>query len=379
MTDPLSITLAVSAAVVAIAAGVLHWPRPPALDGERWFKVALATLLRGEVEARGGTVDEWEAAVLRFVPYHPAGRLPERKVVNPAAARLPGALLEGERALLDALARRSTPSERWRLMYDEDPAGVDARLDDPADLGPAYDPAAALPGGDGWEALAAWGRGDPGFLERLIRRFPARWVLVDGREARRVGPGLLDALDGLLDDTVRVPWRDLPVRDAVSALLADLRAQLSSRDARLVLAAEEAGIALVLRALAEAPDVRDQVHAVLSVGGVIGGRPGEEGPFGEAEAADWLGAHFGQEALDTEVVRLTPYLAVQWLDRQAPVPGAGDLPLAAQRFPDPREDATVDTIEVVDLGPLPVDPELPREQVAKALVTVVTCWVLSRR
>lgn len=379
MTDPLSLTIAVSAAVVAVVAGALHWPRAPALDGERWFKVILATLLRGDVEARGGTVDDWEGAVLRFVPYHPAGRLPERKVANPAAARMPGALREGERALLDALARRSTAAERWRYLYDEDPAALDARLGDPAELGEAYDPAAHLAGGIGWDALAAWGGGDRSFLDRLQRRFPARWVLVEGRAGRQAGPGVLGDLEALVDDSVRVPWREGPIEDAVRALLADLRAQVGARDTRLVLVAEEAGIAVALRSLAEAPDVRDQVHAVLSVGGVIGGRPGEEGPFGEAEATDWLAARFGQDALDTEVVRLTPYLSVQWLDREAEVLGAGDLPLAAQRFPEPREDGTVDTIEVVDLGPLPADPQLPRDQVARALVTVVTCWVLSRR
>ena len=48
MTDPLSLSLAGTAAVVAIAAGWLAVPRPPSLDAERWFKVILATLMRGE-------------------------------------------------------------------------------------------------------------------------------------------------------------------------------------------------------------------------------------------------------------------------------------------------------------------------------------------
>lgn len=379
MTDPLSITLAVAAAGVAILAGVLHWPRPPALDGERWFKVVLATLLRGAIEERGGTADEWEAEVLRFVPYHPAGRLPELKVTDPAKASLPGRRLEGEGALLEALARRHTVAERWRYLYDEDPMGIAARLDDPAELGADYDPATWLPAGVGWDALAAWGGGDPAFGECLQRRFPARWVLVEGRAGRRVGPTLLDALEACLDDTVRLPWRDGAVEEAVEALRAELRAQIASREDRLVLVAEEAGVALALRALAGAPDIRDQIHAVLSIGGVIGGRRDEEGPFGEERSRAWLASQFGQEALDTEVVRLTPYLSMQWLDRESPVPGAGDLSLDAQRFPEPLSDATVDTIEVVDLGPLPVDPDLPREQVARALVSVVTCWVLSRR
>src|SRR5690554_2298026 len=140
VTDPLSIAIAAAAAITAFVAGWVQWPRAPDLDGERWFKVALATLLRGEAEARGGTAEAWEAQVVRFVPYHPAGRLPERKVTNPVAARLPGAMQPGERALLEQLARRHTVQERWRWMYDEDPVSLDARLDDPVELGPAYDP-----------------------------------------------------------------------------------------------------------------------------------------------------------------------------------------------------------------------------------------------
>lgn len=374
MTDPLSIGIAAAASAVALVAGWLQWPRPPDLDGERWFKVTLATLLRGEVEASGGSAADWEAAVLRFVPYHPAGRLPERKVSNPVAARLPGAHLPGERALLDVLARRDSLAERWAWMYDEDPVAVDARLDDPAELGPAYDPDALV--GAGWDALAAWGAGDPAFLQALRRRYRARWVLVEGRSE----PVLIGALqDVLSEEATRIQWAGGELGEAEADLLAErLRALLPSRDARLMLVAEEAGVAWVLRALAAAADLRDQVDAVLSVGGIIGGLPGVPGPLGERDAEDWLGAHFNQAGLDTEVVRLTPYLSVQWLDRQAPVIGVGELPIAAQRFPVPPDDA-VETIEAVDLGVLPVDPELPSAQVARALVATVACWVLSRR
>ncbi|MEZ4242105.1 MAG: hypothetical protein R3F59_39310, partial [Myxococcota bacterium] len=135
-----------------------------------------------------------------------------------------------------------------------------------------------------------------------------------------------------------------------------------------------------LGALADAADLRDQVVAVLSIGGVIGGRTDEEGPLGEAARRDWLGAHFNQLDLDTEVVRMTPYFAVQWLARGVWPPGAEGLPLQASRFPDPATEATlVETIEVVDLGPLPADRPLPLDLVARALVAVVLGWVRSRR
>ena len=59
MQDPVSVGLASLAGVVALAAGWLMWPRPPSLDGERWFKITLATLLLGEVDAAGEDQDVW--------------------------------------------------------------------------------------------------------------------------------------------------------------------------------------------------------------------------------------------------------------------------------------------------------------------------------
>lgn len=378
MTDPLSLALAAATAGVALAAGWAHWPRPPALDGERWFKVSLATVLRGGVEAEGGSAESWEASVRRFVPFHPAGRWPERKVANPVAARLPRALIPGERALLDALARLRTADERWTWMYDQDEVGLAARLDDPVELGPAYDPAVRLGSGASWDGLAAWGGGDPRFGALLLARWSARWILVEGRPDRLAGPSVLPALEALLGDrAIRVPWEERPIDASQAALLATLRRAAPTVDVRLVVVGEEAGVVVALRALAEAADVRDQVHAVLSVGGTVGGRPDEPGPFGERDQADWLGARFTQQGMDTEVVRLTPYLAVQWFAR--PALGSAGLPIAAQRFPDPQDSVGVVTVEVVDLGVLPSESDFPVAQLAKALVAVVVAWVLSRR
>jgi hypothetical protein len=146
----------------------------------------------------------------------------------------------------------------------------------------------------------------------------------------------------------------------------------------VVVVGEEAGVASVLRVLAGNADLRDQVVAVASVGGVVGGRTDEEGLFGEAARRDWLAAHFTQTGLDTDVVRLTPYLAMQWLDRAAWPPGVPGLPLQNARFPEPgAEGATATTIEAVDLGPLP--PDAPADLVARALIAVVAGWVATRR
>ncbi len=368
MFDPLSLGIAVGAAGAAVAIGYLQWPRPPDLDGERWFKTMLATLLRGELDASERTFEDWEVAVKAWVPYHPAGRFPERKVLNPLAARLPGALLEGERALLEGLTKLQTVPERWARMYDEDEAALASRLDDPLELGPDYDPTERLGAGAGWEELAAWGAGEGGFGERLSSRLEASWFLVEGRGGFTVIPELAKLLG---DRAIRVPGGD-------EDLAKTIEDRLERVEARGILVGEEAGIVGILNALRDRADLRDKILAVVSVGGIIGGLEGEDGPLGIVAREDWMQAWFSHQHLDTEVVRITSYLSLQWLDRQHMPPGARGLSIAASRFPEPKEERT-ETVEVVDLGVLPAADDLPMAQVARALWAVTTCWVLSRR
>jgi hypothetical protein len=373
VSDPLSVGLAIGAAAVAGALGWVHWPRPPALDGERWFKLALATTLRGRADARGVDAAGWEAEVVRFVPYHPAGREPERKVLHPEAVALPGVALPGERELLAALATIPDLPARWARLYDVDRA---ERLADPAELGPAYDFGRWLhidrrPEETGWDVLAAWEDGR--FASAIGLALPARWVAVGGR--RRPGvPTLVPALCEALPRLEQIPWA------GVGETAAALAAALATDERPLVLVGEEAGITAILRTLLEDPELRDRVLAVVSVGGVVGGDPAEsEGPLTPAACADWLGANFAHHALDTERVRFTPYFSLGWLDRSADPPGAGGLPVGAMRFPPVRQDAgVVPTLETVDLGLLPADPALPLDLVARALVAVVAAWARSR-
>lgn len=378
MTDPLTLGVA-SAALALAAAGLwLHRPVAPDLDAERWFKVMLATLLRGEIEAAGGDVGAWERAVVRFVPYHPAGRLPERKVAAPSLALLGPTVIPGERALIDALAALPDAPSRWARMYDTDEAALGARLDDPADLGPAYDPARWLGPDGGWDALAAWGGGDGGFRAAVTRRLgPARWVLVSG--APSAAPDVIGALAAELGDrAVAVPWRGAAPAEAATTLIDVLRDASAAAEDRVVVVAAAEGAHVALRALAEAPPLRDRVVAVVAIGGVLRGRPGDDGPYGTAAVDDFMGHVFTHAALDTEARRTTPYVAVQWLDRRAEPPGAFGLPLEAMRFPAPGDVLAASAIEAVDIGPLPADPELPTRQVARALVAFVAGWVASR-
>ncbi|MCA9491397.1 MAG: hypothetical protein KC621_15805 [Myxococcales bacterium] len=361
-----------------LAAGIawLQVPRAPVLDGERWLKVMLCTLVRGEVERAGGDADRFEALDGKFYVPTDIGRLPERKIANPAAS-IAGVAADGEQALVERLAALPDPRARIRFLYEEDPVGLEAKASDPFDLGPAYDPALHLGDPASWDSLAAWHDGDDAFGVAVRRGIEARWVLLEGRPEH--ASGWLGAMATVLGEVATtLPWQDREPE----ALAVQLRELAPRPEDRLVLIAEEASLPALLMALVAHATLRDQVLAVLSIGGVIGGRTDTaDGPLSVAVREDWMAANFDQAALDTEVVRLTPYLSVQRLDPEAWPPGLPGLPIQAQRFPQPGQgDAVVETIEAVDLGPLWADPERagPPDRVARALIAVVASWVTSR-
>jgi hypothetical protein len=380
VTDPLTLGVAAAALGLSLSAGWLMLPRAPRLDGERWFKVMLATVLLGEIEARGGKDAAWLEAVIRFVPYHPAGREPEGKVRGPATWRPPGAWLEGEQALMEALTAEPDAQARFKRMYDLDERGIEARTADPHDLGPEYDPGRLLGPGGGWSELMAWGAGDERFAEALRRKLPVTWALVPGHPDRPSGPDVLGAILGLLgDSTAPISWSGEDAEQAAVAVRDELQTLVPISANRVIVVAAADGVHVVLRALQGDPGLRDRVAAVVSVGGVVTGWPDDPGPFGADAVGTWMAQHYTQRELDTEVIRLTPYLALQWLDRAQVPPGALDgVPLQVRRFHEPDHARVERAVEPVDLGPLPVDPELPLERVAQALVAVVACWVLSR-
>jgi hypothetical protein len=368
-TDPLSLGIAAAATLVAVAAGYVQRRRTPDLDGERWLKVTLATLLRGQVEAEGGDADAWERAVRSAVWWHPAGRRPEQKIAHPGV-RPPGPLLEGEEGLLQALGAVDDIDARWALLYDRDEEARAALLDDPFELGPNYAPSAAAHPSATWDDVARWGAGDDPLKAQLLDRLDATWVLLGGTE-----PRLVEALaEELPDATVLAGTAPAPMVEAFERLL-------HRADTRLVLVAEGDAVPPLLQVLVDHAGLRDQVVAVVSVGGVIGGRTDvSDGPLSAPTRFDWNERWFGQEHLDTGVVRLTPYMSLQWLDRTVWPPGIDGLPLAHQRFGEPAmQAATAVTIESVDLGVMPHRGGASDRQLARALVVVVCGWVASRR
>jgi hypothetical protein len=147
----------------------------------------------------------------------------------------------------------------------------------------------------------------------------------------------------------------------------------------MVVFAEGEAVLQLLRGLVAAADVRDRVAGVVSVGGVIGGREGVEGPYGAAAARDFLEAKFDQRNLETDLVRRVPYVSLQWWDRAVWPPGTAGLPLHHQRFPEPGTDDGPEIVEVMDLGPLFPDALPEPMLVARALLAVVAGLVVSRR
>jgi hypothetical protein len=367
------------AAMTLLGLLTLSWlavPSSPDLDGERLFKAILVTLLRGEVDAVDGAAADWEEKVLRWVPYHPAGRMPEAKLTSPSLHSLLGPALDGEQGLIEALVQCDTYAERLERMYDKDEAGLEARFSDPADLGESYDPARTVAPAVSWEAIAAWGGGDPAVQEWLGIQTELTWVLVGGRSDGLALPSILQALATDLGEKAIVVPVDHADEEGGRAAVGDAAADVLETAAhRVIFVGEEAGIQFILAALVASAPLRDRVLAVVSVGGVLGCLE-EEGSLSHAVLSDWMDAWFQHRSLDTEIIRYTPYICLQWLDRTTLPPGVPALPMAASRFPEPKQDSSVPpAVQVVDLGPLWATESTPVVQIARALQTFLACWL----
>jgi pimeloyl-ACP methyl ester carboxylesterase len=203
----------------------------------------------------------------------------------------------------------------------------------------------------------------------LLERVAARWVLVGGREDQPTG-GVLSSLSDELG-----AWAT-PVVSAAD--LDALGSDLDQETGRVVLVGEDIGALECLRLLADRPALRDRIDAVLAISAPLAGVDDPTSPYARARWTDWMAHWFGHAQLDTDCVRQTPYMALQWLDPTVEPPGVVGLPLSEARFPLPGE-GPFPMVEVVDLGPLLVSSPPPSDLTAKALVGVVCGWILTRR
>jgi hypothetical protein len=326
---------------LALVAAWLSVRSTPELDWERLWKTVLATCIRGQVEQSDGDSEEWWSR-LAVVPFHPAGRLAYEKLFRPSLSDIPVPALPGEQALVESLSALDDPEDRFKFMYRQAEAAQDALMSDPALLGPAYAPSAAMPPRVGWEEVAAW---DAEVQRSIARRMHDVVVAVVGMDtlalADAVPHGAVVAIEGVDAEAFSAP--------------------LDQDHQRLVIVARGDAVVDVIKLLHGEPLLRDRVLAVISLGGAI---------QGEGNKA-WIDKHFQHTEFDTELNRRTLYMAAS--DPGRPLVDASD-----QRFPDPPVPPSGwAPIEAVDLGPLPLIEQDPAV-LARAL-WVLLCFCVSTR
>ncbi len=370
---------------VAVAVGVSVVPRPPRLEGERWFKAMLAAAAPSAAGA---------------LAWHPAVQRVERAL---GPAELAG---DEDRAVIATLEALPDPDARWGWMR----VGAVDRLAAAA-LGAEHDPRRWLGPRFGWSSVAALGVGDLSLVAEVEARCHARWVVVEGapradvpdvaaawggerlawsvglddprgravgaalRRLFEVGAGVAGPAAWAIAEAA-ARWAGAWATEvAVDGLATRLRALAPPErpEARLLVAVTGEGAPMLVRALASDMELRDRVIGVVGVGAAALGYPGCAGPTGEVACREWMEVWFRHEPLDNETFRRVPWCCVQWLRPRAG--GAGGLPVANARWPAPgfvgggrllapRE---AEVIDVIDLGALDPDAPVPPTTLAAVL------------
>jgi hypothetical protein len=325
-------------------------PRPPALDWELYFKVVLATLLRGEVESDGGKADEWYTQGRKWIWFHPAARNLSQKITAPGEHEVPVPALEGELALVaDLVELEGTPARIDRLFGTEGPD--DLLYDDPAWLGEAYAPANLLGAGLDWDQVATFGED---LVAALHRRFETvHWAFVG------VSAALEKAMTAHLPRGMAhsiAPGSGEAVGDA-------LETAAPGRSDRLVLVVSGEAALQATQALHARPALRDRVLGVVGVGAHLGG-----------EGSAWLAQSFDHVSMDTEVARITSWFHLAFLVQGEDPPGEAGCPLSGTAWPCPAlPQSGRASIETVDLGVLPGPAgDYPARLLGRALLLTVT-------
>lgn len=312
--------------VVFCLAGVAAWlsvkPATP-MEWERLWKVILATVIRGEIQASGKDQDEWWNR-LSAVPFHPAGRDVYDKLFRPDPESISIPALEGERALVEALASLDSPEARYACMFRESEIAEAALMSNPIELGKAYDPSLPLAPGVDWEAIAAW---DVTVQSAIARRLNDVVVAL-------IGMSSAELLDSLPHGSV---WEvENPDEESLLALVKESHQ-------RLVIIAKGDEACTALELLHGSPNLRDRLVVFISLGAHLQ-KDMEQG---------WLCQHFQHKEFDTELNRRTLYMAIS-------DPGSTLTDSRHQTFPDPPVPPSGWTpIEAVDLGLLPLGQQDP--------------------
>ena len=331
----MDIALWVLVAALALYAGWLTVPRPVELDWERFFKLAMVTVIRGPLEEEEASAEQWMETSRQLVWYHPAARQLDAKVADPAGYEPPFPALAGERALLEVLAGLPLV-ERLHATF---ALGADDVLyDDPANLGEDWQLSPILGPDADWDSVASWSEK---VIDGLRRRHEvARWVLMGA------DPLVQPLRLALGDEAVLVVGED------AAEVLDEQLAQLSDR---AVFVAHGERVDHLVRLLHARPDLRDKALAIVAL----------QATFDAA----WMAENFDHVSMDTELSRATPYFHL-WF-------GEDLRGLPASRWPDPEVPATGRvSVAPIDLGLLPghldaTDPVV----LGRALLLTVTARV----
>jgi hypothetical protein len=325
-------------------------PRPPALDWELYFKVVLATLLRGEVESADGKAEEWYARGRKWIWFHPAARNLSQKITAPGEHEVPVPALEGELALVaDLAALEGTTARIQRLFGTEGPD--DLLYDDPAWLGEAYAPANLLGAGLDWDEVASFGEGLVAALQRRCEN--VHWAFV----------GTSAALEEAIAAHLPAGKAHRMDSGSVEALGDALETAAPGRSDRLVVVVSGVEALKATQALHARPGLRDRVLGVVGVGARLGG-----------DGSAWLSKSFDHASMDTEVARATSWFHLAFLVPERVPPGDGECPLDGTSWPcPPVPQSGRASIETVDLGVLPGPAgEYPATLLGRALLVTVT-------
>ena len=327
--------------LLAIVAAWISLRPPPQLEWERLWKISLATVIRGDVEANGGNGDDWWER-LSLVPFHPAGRDAIAKLSSPSLDDIEVPALEGERALVERLVQCTSVAERWKAMFRDDPLAMESLTSDPAQLGSAYDPSVPLAPNLDWEDVARW---TADVQSAVARRMASVVIGVVGMDA---GPLIGAVPHGRVNH--------VPDDGDLAAHLLDC---CTVAQDRLMLVVKGPSVLSTLQALHGSPTLRDRVLAVVCLGGIFN------------DEREWLSEHFEHLGFDTEINRRTAYFSVSNVNLES-------ISLIDQTLPvPPVPPSGWAPIEAVDLGFLPFD-DLDPELFARAL-WVLLCFCLSSR
>jgi len=317
--------------------------KPPQLDWERIFKVAMATVHRGEIEAENGSVQDWRERVIGQIPYNPAGRNPVEKLRHPSPDKIPVPAIPGERALVEQLEPLPNPTERYRWMMADAPAVEEALMADPISLGPTAALEPIFGSTINWDDVAHW---STSLQEALQRRFShAIFVGVQSELAR--------AIETVLPG-VRVWHIDSTIEANITTHYPDLS------DRFVVFAGRESGLSS-LEWIADDPAFRDRLWAWCSVEGA------------ELIPTEKMQSIFHVDSLDQERNRQVPYFSATPVDWKAP----DDAPWTTTITPLPKSVSTgCPPMESVWLGPIQIQDDADRDRqlsvISKSLLILLS-------